>query len=285
VPLPRADYGARALPATKPFNGFPLLPKHPSQAFLWVYGSAFGCNSLLLARCVPLLYRGQMKRAQRALQVFMLSFGGCSTGASFLAGGGWPLVLTLLMGLGILAVAALLEAFLRRTQVQTDSLLTGALSRSRSFSRSSTYSRRTPLLACCPLVARAKGCAMTPKLEQDIAAYRAAWAELNRDPEQRRALGEIEALLRARKPVLDALKLNQRRRALNVEKRDTRDQLMIMITQAWGLNDRFQAMAVRHPTTRLRDYATTRLRDYGRARALLLLTHSSTACFPPLTHS
>ena len=91
--------------------------------------------------------------------------------------------------------------------------------------------------------------AMTNELVADMERYDGVWAVLRLDPRQREALKELEARVAAYNAQLQDVQQRQEGRpsaepsALHTEARKTQEQLLIMLTQAWGLNDKFQRIA------------------------------------------
>ena len=86
--------------------------------------------------------------------------------------------------------------------------------------------------------------ALTTEIRADMDKYAAAWARVLADPREKTELGSVAAVVAEfestpREP--------PRRSELNLRSRSTRDQLLIMLTQAWGLNHIFQELAAEDP--------------------------------------
>jgi hypothetical protein len=83
--------------------------------------------------------------------------------------------------------------------------------------------------------------AMTAKLKEDIAKYESAWAEIEKDPVQKGYMRSIESKLgqAAEKAKIESTA----RPTFELKQRSTAEQLVILLAQAWGLNDMFQNLA------------------------------------------
>jgi hypothetical protein len=186
------------------FDMFPIMPDHPTRSFRLCAGLGMPAGALMLVPVIWHCRNGQLKRAQGLVIVFF-SYSGGAFLCVVLATieEMWPRIILSALGVMLLAMAGIFRVSLRQRQ----------------------------------------GSAMTPELEADIARYEATWDELGEDPEQRKALTDIDAMLIVRQDELRRVRQRFERQALSIVQRDTRDQLMIMIAQAWGLNERFQSYA------------------------------------------
>jgi hypothetical protein len=195
------------------FDGFPVLPRAPSVALSYTLSAGLSLASVLLLRVAWLIELAHVKRAQRGL---VLWFG--AMGVVFCAAAPhavpdtWPTVFLASIGAGFLLLAAALHGYL-------------------------VFRQRH---------------AMTPALQHDIDAYVAAWdgdggggggsgGGVLRDPVQAAAVAEIETLLARRPPPQRAHP--PPRRTIAMQGRPVPEQLMVMLAQAWGINDRFQLLA------------------------------------------
>jgi hypothetical protein len=82
--------------------------------------------------------------------------------------------------------------------------------------------------------------AMTPELKEDIAQYNAAWGAIINNPVQAGYVNSIETKLEQAQ--VDAEAKSVARPTFELEQRSTAEQLVIMLAQAWGLNDTFQSL-------------------------------------------
>ena len=186
------------------FDMFPIMPDHPTRSFRLLAGLGMPVGALMLVPVGWHCHNGQLKRAQGySIVFFSIMGGGFFCGALATVEEMWPRIILSVLGVFLLAIAGTFRVYLRHRQ----------------------------------------GSAMTPELEADIARYEATWDELGEDPEQRKALTDIDAMLIVRQDELRRVRQRFERQALSIVQRDTRDQLMIMIAQAWGLNERFQSYA------------------------------------------
>jgi hypothetical protein len=83
--------------------------------------------------------------------------------------------------------------------------------------------------------------AMTNDLKQDIAKYEQVWGDIEKDPIQLGYVRSIEAKLAAAQDTAKGKSVA--RPTFELEQRSTAEQLVILLAQAWGLNDTFQNLA------------------------------------------
>ena len=83
--------------------------------------------------------------------------------------------------------------------------------------------------------------AMTAELKQDIAAYEQVWDKVTKDPVQMGYVRSLETKLEQTQA--DAKAKSAARPTFELEQRSTAEQLVVMLAQAWGLNDKFQNLA------------------------------------------
>ena len=185
----------------------PVLPAQ-NHGFVVYVGIALVPLVLILLPMSWLVHLGELKRAQTLLYLFYLVLGFVIFGGCIMVSGplvSLPRVLLLLFAGGIWTVGAITWLIL--------------------------WDRKRR--------------AMTKELVADMERYEGVWAVLRADPRQREALEELEARVAA----YGALRQRQEWRpsaepsALHTEARKTREQLLIMLTQAWGINDKFQRIA------------------------------------------
>jgi hypothetical protein len=100
------------------------------------------------------------------------------------------------------------------------------------------------LVAAAALVAylrHRQNAAMTAELKKDIAAYEQVWGAVEKDPVQAGRVRSLEAKLEQTQA--DAKAKSAARPTFELEQRSTAEQLVVMLAQAWGLNDKFQSLA------------------------------------------
>jgi hypothetical protein len=185
----------------------PFLPEQ-NHAFVIYAGVAVVPVIVLLFRTGWLLHLGQLKRGQFMAYLVYGACGAAFIGASAVVSGplvSFPRALFIFSGLSLWGLAVTVWWIL--------------VSRKRK--------------------------AVTKELLEDMERYDAAWAAIRADPRQRAALEGIEVLVATHGASLRKAHGNPVANScfLNVKARKTRDQLLIMITQAWGLNDKFQRIA------------------------------------------
>ena len=196
------------------FDLYPAFPSRPSTFLSYSMGVGSVPASFLIGRCAWLVSKGEMQKGQVFLVRGAIVIGITYTMIGIIAAGGWPTVLCIACGIAMMAIGAGLQMALRKSQMG----------------------------------------AMTPALEADVAAYNVAWQEVIGSHPRPNARGElqarnvqalfaIEVLVNNSKACQKARRESHEYAALGLKGRDTRDQLMIMITQAWGLNDKFQRFA------------------------------------------
>jgi len=186
------------------FDLFPLFPSVPTKRFMYATGLAFVVASAGLLHSAWLTQDGNMQGAQTALVKSQFVLGVVLLIDGLgFCSGVWPRVLLSLFGLSGLGMGYGLQRYLSLRQAD----------------------------------------AMTEALQQDIEAYDRAWKKIIAVPQQKEALHQIMELVALHEDEQKARKRNHMPAALGMQGRDTRDQLMIMVTQAWGLNDKFQRFA------------------------------------------
>jgi hypothetical protein len=83
--------------------------------------------------------------------------------------------------------------------------------------------------------------AMTADLQKDIVAYEQVWDAVEKDPVQAGYVRSLEAKLAQAQAGAKAT--SAARPTFELEQRSTAEQLVVMLAQAWGLNDKFQSLA------------------------------------------
>jgi hypothetical protein len=179
----------------------PYMPGRPSRAFTCVFVSGMGVAAGLIARTTWLLVDMHMKRSQDFAVACFAVIGATCLVLAALGEGAINEILLGVVSACMLFVCLVLVLYLRHQQSK----------------------------------------AMTAELQADIAAYEAAWANVEGDPVQLGYVASIEAKLKGVQG--EACARQAVRPTFQLEQRATAQQLVIMLAQAWGLNGKFQGFA------------------------------------------
>ena len=216
----------------------PVLPEQ-NHTFVVLTGIALVPVVLILLPMSWLVHQGKLKRAQNLLYLLYLVLGAVFAGAGVMVPGplvSLPRAVLVLCALGAWVVGTATWAILWHRKQQ----------------------------------------AMTKDLQSDMDSYDAVWVLLNSDPQQRAALEGLERLVAAHSAQEQFLWGEHGKQAaattakpgrkLHLKARKTRDQLLVMLTQAWGVNDKFQRIAASWKGARRRKRACCRSGALGPLR-------------------
>ena len=183
-------------------NVWPIAPSKPTRTFATYIGVTLPLFTPVFLMLAGMVYAGKLKWAHTVVLVLGAAGGLVFFPAAALADGDsvWPKLFLTAMGL----------------YGSCGSLLLFGLQR---------YRRRN---------------ALTSAMRGDVAAYAVAWAAVTANPTQKQHLRDIEEMLAQRQPSQHMVRENNMVRKKLRKRATTAEQVAILLTQAWTVNDKFQ---------------------------------------------